>query len=84
MNFLANTTRSTLVIGVSAGWASDLVLDVSFLREPVHELPWLSIIGLSATTAAFVCEAILAGSTRRPVGQAEAARAIGLDGFGQN
>jgi len=39
---------------------------------------WLGVTGLSAYTAAFVCEAIRSGINTVPVGQAEAARAIGL------
>jgi glutamate transport system permease protein len=39
---------------------------------------WLGVTGLSVYTAAFVCEAIRAGINTVPVGQAEAARAIGL------
>lgn len=43
---------------------------------------WLGVIGLSAYTASFVCEAIRSGINTIPVGQAEAARSLGL-GFGQ-
>lgn len=43
---------------------------------------WLGVIGLSAYTSAFVCEAVRAGINTVPAGQAEAARAIGLT-FGQ-
>jgi glutamate transport system permease protein len=39
---------------------------------------WLGVVGLSVYTAAFVCEALRAGIQTVPVGQAEAARAIGL------
>ncbi|MET9835055.1 amino acid ABC transporter permease [Streptomyces sp. NPDC006385] len=38
----------------------------------------LAILGLVAYTAAFVCEAIRSGINTVPLGQAEAARAIGL------
>jgi glutamate transport system permease protein len=38
----------------------------------------LGVVGLSVYTAAFVCEAIRSGINTVPVGQAEAARAIGL------
>ncbi|MEU6812690.1 ABC transporter permease subunit [Streptomyces sp. NPDC046831] len=38
----------------------------------------LSVLGLIAYTAAFVCEALRSGINTVPVGQAEAARAIGL------
>jgi glutamate transport system permease protein len=44
---------------------------------------WLAVTGLSAYTAAFVCEAIRAGINTVPIGQAEAARALGLT-FSQN
>ena len=39
---------------------------------------WLGVIGLSVYTAAFVCEALRSGVQTIPLGQAEAARAIGL------
>ncbi|MEV6759782.1 amino acid ABC transporter permease [Streptomyces sp. NPDC051105] len=39
----------------------------------------LAVLGLSAYTAACVCEAIRSGINTVPVGQAEAARAIGLN-----
>lgn len=39
---------------------------------------WFAVIGLSVYHAAFVCEAIRSGVNTVPVGQAEAARAIGL------
>lgn len=39
----------------------------------------LAILGLTVYTAAFVCEAIRSGINTVPVGQAEAARAIGLN-----
>ncbi|MGP3982768.1 amino acid ABC transporter permease [Streptomyces sp. KR80] len=38
----------------------------------------LAVLGLTAYTAAFVCEALRSGINTVPVGQAEAARAIGL------
>jgi glutamate transport system permease protein len=44
---------------------------------------WLGVIGLSVYTAAFVCEALRSGIQTIPLGQAEAARAIGLT-FTQN
>ncbi len=43
---------------------------------------WTAVIALSAYTSAFVCEAVRSGINGVPVGQAEAARAIGLT-FGQ-
>ncbi len=39
---------------------------------------WLAVVGLSTYHAAFFCEALRSGVNTVPVGQAEAARAIGL------
>ena len=44
---------------------------------------WTAVLALSAYTSAFVCEAIRSGITSVHLGQAEAARAIGLT-FGQS
>ena len=43
----------------------------------------MAVLGLAAYTAAFVCETVRAGVNTVPVGQAEAARSLGLT-FGQN
>jgi len=43
---------------------------------------WTAIVALSAYTSAFVCEAVRSGINSVGVGQAEAARAVGLT-FGQ-
>jgi len=43
---------------------------------------WLAILGFVAYTSTFVCESLRAGINTVPVGQAEAARALGL-GFNQ-
>jgi glutamate transport system permease protein len=50
------------------------------LRSPLGF--WTAVLALAAYTAAFVCEALRSGVNSVPVGQAEAARAIGLT-FGQ-
>lgn len=57
-----------LVSRDEAGW-----LEINSFR--------LAVLGLAAYTGAFVCEALRSGVNTVPVGQAEAARAIGL-GFG--
>lgn len=44
---------------------------------------WAAIVALTMYTSAFVCEVVRSGINTVPVGQAEAARAIGLT-FGQN
>ncbi|MBG0828860.1 amino acid ABC transporter permease [Planomonospora sp. ID67723] len=81
VNAIRNTPL-TLVI-VFCGLGLGVVLDVSFSDSLSTNSMWLSIIGLSAYTAAFVCESIRAGINTVPLGQAEAARAIGLT-FAQN
>ena len=43
---------------------------------------WLAVFGLVAYTTAFVCEVLRSGINTVPLGQAEAARSIGLS-FGQ-
>ncbi len=51
-------------------------------RSSTHAFQW-GVVGLSVYHAAFVAEALRSGINTVPVGQAEAARAIGLD-FGQS
>ncbi|SRX81491.1 glutamate transport system permease GluC [Rhodococcus jostii RHA1] [Mycolicibacterium parafortuitum] len=43
----------------------------------------LAVLGLTVYTASFVCETVRAGVNTIPLGQAEAARSLGLS-FGQN
>lgn len=50
-------------------------------RSSTHAFQW-GVVGLSLYHASFVAEALRSGINTVPVGQAEAARAIGL-GFGQ-
>ncbi|KFI68826.1 amino acid ABC transporter permease [Bifidobacterium magnum] len=40
---------------------------------------WLAVVGLSLYTAAFVCESLRSGINTVPLGQAEAARALGMN-----
>lgn len=42
---------------------------------------WLAVAGLSLYTSAFVCESLRSGINTVPVGQAEAARSLGLGFF---
>ncbi|MEZ0072237.1 amino acid ABC transporter permease [Planotetraspora sp. GP83] len=77
VNILRNTPL-TLVI-VFCGLGLGTVMDVQFSADDLSiNNFWLSTIGLSAYTAAFVCEIIRAGVNTVPLGQAEAARSIGL------
>ncbi len=42
---------------------------------------WLAVTGLSVYTSAFVCESLRSGINTVPLGQAEAARSLGLNFF---
>ncbi|TDC07057.1 amino acid ABC transporter permease [Nonomuraea longispora] len=76
VNVVRNTPL-TLVLAFSALGLSDQ-LGLVFSGEPRTNSFWLVAMGLSLYTAAFVCEALRSGVNTVPLGQAEAARAIGL------
>ncbi len=61
------------VIGIRFAWADSLGVDTFFI---------FAMIALSAYTSCFVADAIRSGFNAVPVGQAEAARAVGMT-FGQ-
>ncbi|GAA3705399.1 amino acid ABC transporter permease [Nonomuraea antimicrobica] len=76
VNVVRNTPL-TLVLAFSALGLSDQ-LGLVFSQTPLTNSFWVVAMGLSLYTAAFVCEALRAGVNTVPMGQAEAARAIGL------
>ncbi|TMR11353.1 amino acid ABC transporter permease [Nonomuraea turkmeniaca] len=76
VNVVRNTPL-TLVLAFSALGLSDQ-LGLVFSSVPSVNSFWIVAMGLSAYTAAFVCEALRSGINTVPLGQAEAARAIGL------
>ncbi|MGW0197543.1 amino acid ABC transporter permease [Nonomuraea sp. NPDC003201] len=76
VNIVRNTPL-TLVLAFSALGLSDQ-LGLVFSDVPTTNSFWIVAMGLSAYTAAFVCEALRSGINTVPLGQAEAARAIGL------
>lgn len=53
-------------------------LKLSFSDTFTTNFFWLAVTGLSLYTAAFVCESLRSGINTVPIGQAEAARALGL------
>ncbi|WP_067178578.1 amino acid ABC transporter permease [Microtetraspora niveoalba] len=79
VNVVRNTPL-TLVLAFSSLGLSD-TMGLSFSETPRTNSFWLVVFGLSAYTATFVCEALRAGINTVPLGQAEAARAIGLTFF---
>ena len=54
-------------------------LKISFSDNFDTNFFWLAVVGLSLYTAAFVCESLRSGINTVPLGQAEAARAMGLN-----
>ncbi|HEY9392817.1 MAG TPA: amino acid ABC transporter permease [Nocardioides sp.] len=59
-------------------------LGVSFDKDLIYRNTfWLAVLALSVYTSTFVCEVLRSGINTVPLGQAEAARAIGLT-FTQN
>lgn len=78
VNIVRNIPLTVIIIFTSLGLA-----DIFGVTLGAHDFKVqgfrLAVLGLSAYTAAFVCEAIRSGINTVPVGQAEAARAIGLN-----
>jgi glutamate transport system permease protein len=81
VTLLRNTPLTLVVFFASFGLGANLGVRFSDTIDTNNF--WLSVVGLVGYTSAFVCEAIRSGINTVPVGQAEAARAIGLT-FGQS
>ncbi|MGI5168370.1 amino acid ABC transporter permease [Spirillospora sp. CA-253888] len=78
--FLVNTLRNTpltLLAVLCISGFSDL-LALRFSGTPSVNGFWWATMALSVYTGAFVCEALRSGINTVPLGQAEAARSIGL------
>ncbi|MCK2219842.1 amino acid ABC transporter permease [Actinomadura sp. ATCC 31491] len=76
VNVVRNTPL-TLVLILCALGLSD-TMQLNFSGDPTTNYFWWAVAGLSAYTATFVCEALRAGINTVSMGQAEAARAVGL------
>lgn len=76
VNTLRNTPLTLVLLLCSLGLSDTLRIRLS--DDIGVNTYWLATAGLSAYTAAFVCEALRSGINTVPMGQAEAARAIGL------
>ena len=72
-NMPLTSIRAFMVLGVFAQ------LKISFSDNFDTNFFWLAVVGLSLYTAAFVCESLRSGINTVPLGQAEAARAMGLN-----
>jgi glutamate transport system permease protein len=71
-----NTPLTLVLLFSSLGVGANLGVELS--DEIQTNNFWLAILGLTAYTSAFVCEALRSGINTVPVGQAEAARSVGL------
>ncbi|MYV43956.1 ABC transporter permease subunit [Streptomyces sp. SID1328] len=77
VNIVRNIPLTIIILFTSLGLAD--IFGVTMGNEDFKIQGFrLAVLGLVAYTAAFVCEAIRSGINTVPLGQAEAARAIGL------
>ncbi|MEW2080823.1 amino acid ABC transporter permease [Streptomyces sp. NPDC005283] len=77
VNFVRNIPLTIIIVFTSLGLFQ--TLRVSLGAEDFTDVNFrLAVLGLTVYTAAFVCEALRSGINTVPVGQAEAARALGL------
>ncbi|MFF4269989.1 amino acid ABC transporter permease [Streptomyces sp. NPDC001536] len=78
VNIVRNTPLTVIIVFTSLGLADTFGVTMGSKDFDVQGFR-LAILGFIVYTAAFVCEAIRSGINTVPVGQAEAARAIGLN-----
>ncbi|WP_328768236.1 amino acid ABC transporter permease [Streptomyces sp. NBC_00286] len=77
VNVVRNIPLTVIIIFTSLGLYQ--TLSITLGAEDITTINFrLAVLGLIAYTSAFVCEAVRSGINTVPVGQAEAARAIGL------
>ncbi|MEU6007843.1 MULTISPECIES: amino acid ABC transporter permease [unclassified Streptomyces] len=77
VNVVRNIPLTVIILFTSLGLSQ--TLNINLGAQDFDTINFrLAVLGLIAYTAAFVCEAIRSGINTVPVGQAEAARALGL------
>ncbi|MEU6545053.1 amino acid ABC transporter permease [Streptomyces sp. NPDC046859] len=77
VNVVRNVPLTVIILFTSLGL--NQTLQITLGADNFETINFrLAVLGLIAYTSAFVCEAIRSGINTVPVGQAEAARAIGL------
>ncbi|MFG2129556.1 amino acid ABC transporter permease [Streptomyces sp. NPDC048751] len=77
VNIVRNIPLTVIILFTSLGLHN--TLEVSLGSDKIDTVNFrLAVLGLIVYTSAFVCEALRSGINTVPVGQAEAARAIGL------
>ncbi|GHI04405.1 glutamate ABC transporter permease [Streptomyces cellostaticus] len=78
VNIVRNIPLTVIILFASLGLHD--TLSITMGSDQVETANFrLAVLGLIVYTSAFVCEAIRAGINTVPVGQAEAARALGLN-----
>jgi glutamate transport system permease protein len=86
VNVVRNTPLTLIIVLCSFGLAQTLgitMVDSQSLTSIEDSNFRLAVLGFTVYTAAFVCETVRSGVNTVPLGQAEAARSLGLS-FGQN
>ncbi|WP_018600590.1 amino acid ABC transporter permease [Mycobacterium sp. 155] len=86
VNLVRNTPLTLIILFCSFGVGQTLGIRLVDANSPtaiVDSNFRLAVLGLTAYTASFVCETVRSGVNTIPLGQAEAARSLGLT-FGQN
>jgi len=86
VNVVRNTPLTLIILFCSFGLSQTLGITLvdSQSTTSIEDSNFrLAVLGLTVYTAAFVCETIRSGINTVPLGQAEAARSLGLT-FGQN
>ncbi|WP_405822853.1 amino acid ABC transporter permease [Streptomyces sp. NBC_01390] len=78
VNIVRNIPLTVIIVFTSLGLADIFGVTMGASDDFPLQGFRLAILGLTAYTAAFVCEALRSGINTVPPGQAEAARAIGL------
>ncbi|MFJ9668650.1 amino acid ABC transporter permease [Streptomyces sp. NPDC101219] len=79
VNVVRNIPLTVIIVFTSLGLADIFGMTMGAPDDFALQGFRLAVLGLAAYTAAFVCEALRSGINTVPVGQAEAARAIGLN-----
>lgn len=86
VNIVRNTPLTLITVFTMLGLHSNLGIRIADPMSPTSVVDtafrW-GVVALAVYHAAFICEALRSGVNTVPVGQAEAARSIGLT-FGQN
>ncbi|MGW0033122.1 amino acid ABC transporter permease [Streptomyces sp. NPDC003314] len=78
VNVVRNIPLTVIIVFTSLGLFQTLGVDMGAERFTTINFR-LALLGLTAYTSAFVCEALRSGINTVPLGQVEAARAIGLN-----